>query len=226
MPFGVAQRARDPNLPQFLKNIGPEDMPAPSKSLIDDAIAVRSREAGNDLDPAAQYWSEAVFANGLLYAKTGIQNNFVQAQAINAKVIYALTMDDRLFIRVEPAGIDRRPDEFTHANFTGGQDIKAAGQIFLRNGRIIRIDNESGHYRPDGKMLRHLVKKLHKEGADLTKALMFVNLGDYKYEAYDAYDYVLGQVTKLPDAEWQSQEVKFSEYLKGRLWNRKPVNYW
>lgn len=114
---------------------------------------------------------------------------------------------------------------FTHANFTSGQDIKAAGQLFVHEGRVIRIDNESGHYKPHGNTLRHIIKKLKREGADLRRALMLANNGDSD-QVLDVYDYILGQKTVVPHHEWQNQEIKFADYTKGRKWNKKPVKYW
>lgn len=222
---GVLQRAA---LPSHL--VSSADRPAPSKGLIPEAIAERERERPRDLDTDGQYWHEAIVSNGLLYYKAGLRNGggltMVQARLVRSKVIFVLTLDDRLLIRQEPSGIQARGDAFTHANFTGGQDIKAAGQLFVVEGRVIRIDNESGHYRPHGNMLRHVIKKLHREGADLTRALMLINRGDYNFEAMDVHDYILGQKTVLSDQEWQTQEMKFDDYVNNRVKARKHVDHW
>lgn len=209
-------------------NITPRDRPLPQTPLSHEALEVREQEGANDSSIDRQYWHEAVFANGLVYGKTGSlsDHNMLQAQALNGKFIFVLTESGTLLLRNEPSGVQRRMDEFTHANFTGGQNVKAAGQIFLRMGKVIRMDNESGHYKPRGETLGHLLKKLNREGVDLTHALMLMNKGDYQYEAYDAHDYILGQKTKLPDSEWQNQEVKFDNYMKQKDWNRKAVAYW
>lgn len=222
---GVLQRAA---LPSHL--VSGADLPAPSKGLIPEAIAEREHERPRDLDADGQYWHEAIISNGLLYFKAGLRDGggltMVQARLVRAKVIFVLTLDDRLLIRPEPSGIQQRGDAFTHANFTGGQDIKAAGQLFVVEGRIVRIDNESGHYRPHGNMLRHVVKKLNREGADLTRALMLVNSGDYNYQAMDVHDYILGQKTVLSDQEWQTQEMKFDDYVRNRVRVRPHVDHW
>jgi hypothetical protein len=211
-------------------NVTPDDRPVPSKTLTQKALDVRERERPADLDAWGQYGSEAIFSGGLIYMKRELSHgpglSTMKAQLVNSKVIYVLTTDDTLYIRPEPSGIMRRQDDFTHANFTGGKSVKAAGQLFIRDGKVIRIDNESGHYMPSGNSLRHILKKLNREGTDLTKALLVMNKGEYDYEAYDAHEYILGQKNKVDDAEWRNQEVKFDAHTQGKDWNRKPVAYW
>lgn len=220
----LVQRAA---LPSHL--VSSADLPGPSKALTPEGLAEREKEKPRDLSAASQYWHELVVSGGLLYFKKQLVDKggltMAQAQLVRSKVIFVLTLDDRLLARPEPAGIQTRADGFTHANFTSGQDIKAAGQLFVHEGRVIRIDNESGHYKPHGNTLRHVIKKLKREGADLRRALMLSNNGDSE-QVLDVYDYILGQKTVVPNEEWQSQDIKFAAYTEGKVWNRKPVKYW
>ena len=42
-----------------------------------------------------------------------------------------------------------------HAHLAQGRDIRAAGQVQVSGGRIIQVDNASGHYLPSGSDTRH-----------------------------------------------------------------------
>jgi len=206
------------------------DRPPPLKGLIPKAVLARPHEAPRDLGASERYWHEGFISNGLLYSKAGLSNKggltLMQAQVVRTKVIYVLTADDRLLLRSEPAGIQARVDSFTHANFTGGLAIKAAGQLYVVGGHIIRMDNESGHYCPAGNALRHLLKKFKRDGADLSKCLMVMNHGDYDVEAFDAVDWTLGQKTKVSMTEANNQDMKFCAYTMGKDWSKEPVDYW
>lgn len=59
---------------------------------------------------------------------------------------------------------------FHHSTFMAGEDVLGAGQISVKDGKILYIDNQSGHYKPD---LVHSYQGLYhmlKAGADFSKA--------------------------------------------------------
>lgn len=57
-----------------------------------------------------------------------------------------------------------------HSSFNAGKDIICAGAIATRDGMLQRIDNASGHYKPDRQALHRALKTLEDEGLDFRKA--------------------------------------------------------
>ncbi len=55
-----------------------------------------------------------------------------------------------------------------HSSFLAGQPVAAAGHITIRNGKVISIDNKSGHYLPSACHLQQALVQLKSHGADTT----------------------------------------------------------
>ncbi len=54
-----------------------------------------------------------------------------------------------------------------HSSFLAGGDVLAAGQIGFENGRLVFIDNGSGHYLPEAGSLTELLRWLSGKGVDI-----------------------------------------------------------
>lgn len=78
---------------------------------------------------------------------------------------YNWTTTKELFADLHNPIEGRDWDTFHHSSFTGGDIIRCAGMIGGVNGKIIYIDNDSGHYRPGTENLQRLVKHLLKRNA-------------------------------------------------------------
>ena len=52
-----------------------------------------------------------------------------------------------------------------HSQYMGGKPVICAGEMTVRNGILQRINNSSGHYRPDGKHLLPVLWRLTQKGA-------------------------------------------------------------
>ncbi len=183
----VAQRVDDPTKKAETK-------------LTPEAIAVREQEVNQDLN-GAKIWAEAIFSGGLVYKKTGaVDGRKAKAELVNGKVIFAYG-NGQIYIRSEPHG-QPRPDGFTHANFLSGAAVKTAGQMFIRDGVITRLDNESGHYKPGSTTLEWALQKLSSVGVDLTRILLVMDDG-HDMVSYNASDYFytesIEDVTELDD---------------------------
>jgi filamentous hemagglutinin len=50
-----------------------------------------------------------------------------------------------------------------HANLAEGQPVRAAGQVQVSGGRIVEIDNASGHYLPKGPNARNAALEAFRE---------------------------------------------------------------
>ena len=59
-----------------------------------------------------------------------------------------------------------------HSCFTGGTPILGAGTVSALRGQIIRIKNDSGHYRPTDPTLQMVLRKLQFNGVNISKILV------------------------------------------------------
>lgn len=59
--------------------------------------------------------------------------------------------------------VEQTPGVFHHSSFMAGGLVRAAGQVVFVDGKIIGINNSSGHYKPDQKSFDIVVKGLHVE---------------------------------------------------------------
>ena len=69
-----------------------------------------------------------------------------------------------------------------HASGFSGKDIEAAGMLAAKAGKIIAIDNQSGHYQPNSAFLLQAVQEINNHDAFDSKALVgvafkFVRMG-------------------------------------------------
>lgn len=56
---------------------------------------------------------------------------------------------------------------YFHSSYLGGGDVLCAGRIFVRNGKLVGIDNGSGHYKPTADQLRRGVRDLERQGVPI-----------------------------------------------------------
>ncbi len=77
------------------------------------------------------------------------------------------------------ASAENEMGRFHHSSFTGGEPVALAGHIVVRDGKILHLNNQSGHYRPDGEQLRQGVDLLGRAGADLSSARVVERGPDY-----------------------------------------------
>ena len=77
-----------------------------------------------------------------------------------------------------------------HSSIPAGHAVAAAGQIEIHNGKIISIDNGSGHYSPSNKMLTQAIDALQGHGVAKGKyAVSFSKFaGDYPGREYVGLD--------------------------------------
>lgn len=64
---------------------------------------------------------------------------------------------------------------FHHSSFLAGRPVAMAGEIWIEGGKIIRLTDVSGHYRPDKYMLDQLLYYLRDQGVDLGETIIRSN---------------------------------------------------
>ncbi|KAI9806922.1 MAG: hypothetical protein M1833_002580 [Piccolia ochrophora] len=77
------------------------------------------------------------------------------------KWIFVSSPSHTLYISLKSRG------HFQHSSFLHGSRISCAGNISLRDGRLLRLSPLSGHYRPDAEAFRRFMRSLREQGADL-----------------------------------------------------------
>ncbi|HST67716.1 MAG TPA: hypothetical protein VLM05_21275, partial [Mycobacteriales bacterium] len=53
---------------------------------------------------------------------------------------------------------------FHHSSLLGGKPVSAAGELEVRNGELVRLTDQSGHYRPTQAMTQQMVQRLRDAG--------------------------------------------------------------
>ncbi len=64
-------------------------------------------------------------------------------------------------------GIKTHRKPLYHSSCLGGNDIRCGGRIFVQDGVLKGIDNNSGHYQPNTNNLRGAILELKRQGVDL-----------------------------------------------------------
>lgn len=72
--------------------------------------------------------------------------------------------------------VEQSPGVFHHSSFMAGGLVRAAGQIVFKNGKIIHVNNSSGHYKPDQESLNAVIKNLRLD--DRTQVAYDVSSSD------------------------------------------------
>lgn len=120
---------------------------------------------------------EPLQSDGKIYGKVEVIDG--KAKLTNGELIprqpvdFVITKDNRLFIGKR------------HATLSGSNDVKAAGNLTIKRGKIRRIDNLSGHFRPTVEEGLKFPELLKKQGLDVRGA----NLKLYKFDI-DSKGYV------------------------------------
>jgi len=56
---------------------------------------------------------------------------------------------------------------FFHSSYMAGTAVICAGRIFVKQGKLVGIDNGSGHYKPSAERLRDAIRELDRQGVPL-----------------------------------------------------------
>lgn len=121
--------------------------------------------------------------NGLFYKQNGLP------YTSSGHEIYA--MDKYGNLVTMPIGVffaktgrkysDQGDAQHNHSSLNAGADVISAGEIEFRQGKIVWIDNASGHYKPSARQLQNCVQSLHlADDADLS---------ELKGQAWDGKDW-------------------------------------
>ncbi len=77
-----------------------------------------------------------------------------------APALWAMDAEGNLYVSAKS-----RPGTFHHSSILGGAKVICAGTIDVVDGKILHIDNASGHYQPPAEALAAAIEMLKKQGA-------------------------------------------------------------
>ncbi len=118
------------------------------------------------LDEAGRQPYHLEVRNGLLYDATGNLFDTTRARSAHTgagTAIFVMDAQGNFYSTMVHA-----VGEFHHSSFLAGQPVAAAGEMVVTNGRIVRITNRSGHYRPPGRLVDQAVARLEQLGVDVS----------------------------------------------------------
>jgi hypothetical protein len=94
--------------------------------------------------------------------------------------IYVMSSDGVIYFR---QGHD--PYEFHHSSFLAGAPVAAAGEIIIENGRIVMVNNRSGHYRASFAHIFQFLLELQKKKVRPDYQLEFYDMIRLNPQLYD-----------------------------------------
>lgn len=80
--------------------------------------------------------------------------------------IWAMDVYGNIYVRRGDAG------RWHHSSFTRGQDVICAGEIGVRDGVLLRLNNGSGHYKPTADALHRACQRLAGDGVSFANAVV------------------------------------------------------
>ena len=87
--------------------------------------------------------------------------------------MYAMDSYGNLFARWISVGKDEMGGHnfFNHSSLVSGREVTCAGRLCAVNGRLILVDNISGHYKPRRANVENCVRMLQADGVDLSETV-------------------------------------------------------
>lgn len=96
--------------------------------------------------------------HGLLYRKDGITPFNTKRFYGEKKLLFVIAKDKKIYAA---RGVSKK---IHHSSFLRGEDVLAAGKIVSRNGKILRLSNNSGHYKPCAEHFLQAIVYFHRLG--------------------------------------------------------------
>jgi hypothetical protein len=129
------------------------------------------------------------FSLDQFYFSRQVKNNFEPRLSM-----YAMDRYGNLFQSPQPSTLQIRQDYgaefYNHSTFNAGHKVICSGMIGINQGKLVWIDNSSGHYQPTMDNLKEAVGILDEEEVDLTETVVgsysFGNASKAKVEYFKA----------------------------------------
>lgn len=79
--------------------------------------------------------------------------------------IFVMGADGEIYVYFGPVFEDGK--FFQHSSFFSGAPVASAGQLHVVNGKVMALSGSSGHYHPNSRQFRQVLRELHTKGVDL-----------------------------------------------------------
>jgi hypothetical protein len=140
-----------------------------------------------------------------------------------SKAIIVLDDQDNLYF-----SLDKVEYQFHHSSLAAGNPVKFAGDVYVKNGKLIKFTNNSGHYKPSVKHVHQFMQYLETNGVDVTQVQFDLNQGSFKAffdskpnakEVQQLADYTLEEalryISKHPGEVWFDEyKIRIQDALK------------
>ena len=160
----------------------------------------------------------AIPDDGLLIDMQGKPINAPNPPVPYGQFMYAIDSYGNLFTK-DPGVVNKADnvEYFNHSSFNAGKDVISAGMLVIRDGLLLQIDNNSGHYKPTRSNLHEAVRLLEEEGLKLQQATVlvyeFVN-NQKQVFAYRAVSF-LNSPNGRPDFGMLADQGEIEAFLEG-----------
>ncbi|MEE2786849.1 MAG: hypothetical protein VX589_05885 [Myxococcota bacterium] len=109
--------------------------------------------------------SGGLLVNSKGYPIDGEEAAFQGEEDASHKAIFAMDHCGRIYLTHH-----HYVGEFHHSSFLAGGPVASAGEMVIVDGRLLVLNNSSGHYRPPTQIARQVVQHLRRQGADMSMA--------------------------------------------------------
>ncbi len=187
----------DPESTQWTTPYDPSDTDSVRPRSIENGLLVD--ETGSPMDGTFGY---VLDPNGQLFT---FSLDEVWIQQEGEWIDLATLGDSQLAVAAFKAAVDLGEEvkAIHHSTAVAGGPVAGAGQLKVKDGQIIEIDDSSGHYKPQAEHLLQTVEWLRKQGMPVDQ----INLKDLNQEklAQQIYDEWLAQQPPTTDGGYIGQ---------------------
>ena len=153
-----------------------------------DQIVAQRKQLGEEPDPEALAELDARLARlEKKIARAGTHHS------VNGQHIFVMNAAGQFFAGKGMAGV------IHHSSFLAGGAVSAAGEVSIRDGRMVSISNNSGHYQPGPAYLWQAVKQLEVLNAPLDEIMVSVVGVSQRFRSARAF---LEAMDPTTDASW------------------------
>jgi len=136
----------------------------------------------------------------------GVLSGVISKAPKNGVIQYALSPDGKLYGKTAQeleSSNNKGKAATAHTALLAGGDARCAGWIVTEGGKIVRVGNDSGHYRPHAAQLHQMLVFLQLGGVDLRQ--IFVQDADELklYKGAEYFKWLSGGMKKaeMPDGQ-------------------------
>jgi hypothetical protein len=102
--------------------------------------------------------------DGKLVKSNGEAFDSMSPNGTSSSGIFVMDPQGKIYAHNDP-----KIGEFHHSSFLAGKPVAAAGEIDVANGTLLKVNKQSGHYKPDEEHLDQFVTELKNQEVDMSK---------------------------------------------------------